>query len=429
MADIEHSTLTGSALHEPKGVAAAVAGTVYTANGSGSGAWAALPGSAPNVVSVTSVLDLPAAVGDVHTLADDTCYTISGIIDLGSNRIVMGNNCYVIGCGANIDGFTSTTSSALFTATSSNVRLDTLNFTVSAGKVISFDGGGIAFLVLSNIIINNCDSLGTVANGTFLVFDGVSVFSANTNGVSFSGANNFLFYTGSSFQLYSGTAIDLGTATFDSVFFGPQVIIQHTVGNVGIAVASNSGNFTGTGRGVVEGNVVVGGGTNTVGLAVDDLKWNVFDNFGIPSTEVGAQGYITNSALTTTFSGTGVNTLVNFGAAFLADLEDKFTISNAGRFTYFGLEQALFYVDATIFASIAGGASRQYSYMLAKNGTVIASSVCKAEYDGANPGSNSVSSIVELEENDYLELYVVADTATTALTVDTASIKCIGVGV
>mgnify|MGYP003643080086 CR=1 FL=1 len=39
MANVNHSTLTGSFLHEPKGVAAAGSGTVYIANGSGSGVW------------------------------------------------------------------------------------------------------------------------------------------------------------------------------------------------------------------------------------------------------------------------------------------------------------------------------------------------------------------------------------------------------
>lgn len=34
-----HKDLTGSELHEPKGVAGAGAGTVYVANGTGSGAW------------------------------------------------------------------------------------------------------------------------------------------------------------------------------------------------------------------------------------------------------------------------------------------------------------------------------------------------------------------------------------------------------
>lgn len=39
MADVEHASLTGSALHEPKGVASASAGQVYIADGLGSGTW------------------------------------------------------------------------------------------------------------------------------------------------------------------------------------------------------------------------------------------------------------------------------------------------------------------------------------------------------------------------------------------------------
>lgn len=38
---VEHSTLTGSDLHEPKGIASANSGKIYIANGSGSGAWTA----------------------------------------------------------------------------------------------------------------------------------------------------------------------------------------------------------------------------------------------------------------------------------------------------------------------------------------------------------------------------------------------------
>ena len=39
MANVQHSALTGSDLHEPKGVASATAGKVYISNGSGSCAW------------------------------------------------------------------------------------------------------------------------------------------------------------------------------------------------------------------------------------------------------------------------------------------------------------------------------------------------------------------------------------------------------
>lgn len=36
---VEHSALTGAQLHEPKGAATAAGGTVYTADGAGSGTW------------------------------------------------------------------------------------------------------------------------------------------------------------------------------------------------------------------------------------------------------------------------------------------------------------------------------------------------------------------------------------------------------
>ena len=63
MANVNHSTLTGTTLHEPKGVAAAATGKVYVSNGSGSGAWTAkeiltgetLSGSISNVSSAMTV--------------------------------------------------------------------------------------------------------------------------------------------------------------------------------------------------------------------------------------------------------------------------------------------------------------------------------------------------------------------------------------
>ncbi len=46
MANVAHSTLTGSELHEPKGADAAGLGTVYVADGAGSGSWNSIGTSA-----------------------------------------------------------------------------------------------------------------------------------------------------------------------------------------------------------------------------------------------------------------------------------------------------------------------------------------------------------------------------------------------
>lgn len=46
MANVSHATLTGSEVHEPKGIAGASLGTVYVSNGAGSGSWSSVGTSA-----------------------------------------------------------------------------------------------------------------------------------------------------------------------------------------------------------------------------------------------------------------------------------------------------------------------------------------------------------------------------------------------
>lgn len=60
-----HSTLTGADLHEPKGVESAPAGTVYVANGTGSGSWLSTYAYGNIHIDVTSTatsIALPAAL-------------------------------------------------------------------------------------------------------------------------------------------------------------------------------------------------------------------------------------------------------------------------------------------------------------------------------------------------------------------------------
>lgn len=55
--DIEHSELPDNLLHEPKGASTAVAGTVYVADGAGSGSFTKLPTTSLDITSV-SIYDI-----------------------------------------------------------------------------------------------------------------------------------------------------------------------------------------------------------------------------------------------------------------------------------------------------------------------------------------------------------------------------------
>lgn len=75
-----HKDLTGANIHEPKGVDAASASTVYLANGSGSGTWSKLPLAALDTTSIQGanrfsislkISDLANASVAVFPLADN----------------------------------------------------------------------------------------------------------------------------------------------------------------------------------------------------------------------------------------------------------------------------------------------------------------------------------------------------------------------
>ena len=63
--DIEHNELPDELLHEPKGASTAVAGTVYVADGAGSGSFQKLPTTSLDIVA-------PEVEMATHTTVDDT---------------------------------------------------------------------------------------------------------------------------------------------------------------------------------------------------------------------------------------------------------------------------------------------------------------------------------------------------------------------
>lgn len=78
MPNVEHSTLSDPNLHEPKGVASAAVGSIYQADGTGSGAWK-LP------VKKYTVSLTPALVA-ANTTAEQT-FTCNGLV-LATDSII-----------------------------------------------------------------------------------------------------------------------------------------------------------------------------------------------------------------------------------------------------------------------------------------------------------------------------------------------------
>ena len=99
----------------------------------------ALEGSG-NIVRVNSDTDFPTAVTNVITLADNTIYLVSGAINIGSDRLVMGSNTFLTGTYAGTDSITSTTAGAIVTAT--NVHFKFREIRIIATSSAGFDLNG-----------------------------------------------------------------------------------------------------------------------------------------------------------------------------------------------------------------------------------------------------------------------------------------------
>ena len=428
MANLEHNALTGSDLHEPKGVAAASSNTVYVSDGAGSGAWQTQAGGSASVVTVNAVADLPTAVSGVITLTANLVYLLSGTVDIGSNRIVMGADSVLAGMHHHTDRVVSTTTSALITSNGS-FKLTSIGFN-TAGPLLSISGSGTEEAILSDINVETCTIVGTVTNWYLLNVFGSTFTAATVDGWRFVGACHHASFDSNFCQVgVTGAQIDLGTATFDHFNFGPNNSYTVTTGSTALAVAASSANINANGIGHIHNNFITldGSGVATTGLSAIDIQWQARNNEYILNTFIGAQGSCTGNVTGT--SATTTPAIVALGTSFVDDaaLNGNFTVSTAGRLTWNGLEAHTFFVDASLFGAATSGSAQQYIFYIAKNGTIITSSESLIELTTSTPASFEVKSIVTLAPTEYLEVYMKKVTGSDTFTADTISITCYGV--
>ena len=99
----------------------------------------------------------------------------------------------------------------------------------------------------------------------------------------------------------------------------------------------------------------------------------------------------------------------------------------AGRLTYNGTPDINVYVSCC-FSMTAAGNSKEIDFKIAKNGTVIDSSMIRRKVGtGTDVGAASVDSFIEgLSTNDYIELWVANHTDTTNVTIELCHLMVFG---
>ena len=372
---------------------------------------------------VSSLSGLPKAQNGVITLKANATYYFTGLIDLLGSRLLGSENTVILGAssensrikstglGVGVPLFTTEWTTPIRHVTFQDV--DTaLAIDGNINPPLALDWTGVNFLNVPNIgTINTADnfifSKGAFLNSQNLQFDG----SHGTIGI-----DNSIFVGNGS----SGNILDiLSTATITRRFrliYSSMVVFGSTVG-----INVNSSATIPTEGYILDTINFSGGGTYLIGVDYTDNKTRFVNSKGIENTAEIGNYFMTNNAISTVIS--TIDTPVKvLGTTTANAINQKFTHTD-NRLTYVGALIRDFQVTATV--SLTSGNNNVIGVYVAKNGTVINSSeMYSTTSSGGRSESITCQTILELNQNDYVEIFVENSSSTTNITVEYLNVIC-----
>lgn len=369
------------------------------------------------IIFINSINDLPDVSSGVITLADNVTYYFLNDLDLNGNRLVGGSDTTILGGSSENCTITSTGLSAstalLTTEWTTPIRHITFKDVGTAISIngvtnapVALDWTGVNFLNVPTIgTISTCDNF-IFSKGAFLNSKGLTI----TGSVGTIGLDNSIFVgdgaSGNLFNLDSSATI---TRRF-RIIYSSIVAFSSTVGiNVDVSATIP-----------VEGYILdtvnfSGGGTYLSGIQYTDNKTRFVNCKGIDNTAEIGNYYMVDNTVTTTISATDTPVKIS-GTTTANSINQKFTHTD-NKLTYVGALIRDFQISAN--ASFTSGNNQVIGLYVAKNGTVISSSEMYATTSGSGRAESiNCQTIVSLDENDYIEMWIENSTSTPNITVE-----------
>ena len=372
---------------------------------------------------VSSVSELPKAQSGIIKLKANATYYFTGSIDLLGSRLLGSQNTVILGASSENSRLTSTgltVGVALFTSEWTtpirHITIENVDTAISFNGVtnapLALDWTGVNFLNVPNIgKINTAGnfifSKGAFLNSQNLQFDG----SHGTIGID----NSIFVGSGS-----VGNILDiLSTATITRRFrliYSSVIAFGSTVG-----INVNSSATIPTEGYILDTINFSGGGTYLSGVDYTDNKTRFVNSKGIENTAEIGNYFMSNNVTVTTIS--TVDTPVKvLGTSTANSINQKFTHTD-NRLTYVGALIRDFQVTATL--SLTSGNNKIIGVYVAKNGIVISSSEMYSTTSGTGRSESlTCQTIVELNQNDYVEIWVENSSNINDITVEYLNVIC-----
>lgn len=376
----------------------------------------ALDLSLKNFVFVSKLYDLPLPISGVITLRAQTTYYFTAEVDLLGNRLVGGQNTPILGASSE-NCKVKSTGLALGTALiSSEWTMPIRHITFEAATIFNLDATANADQALDwyGVNLENTSDIGTIKNFNNFIVASMAFLSAS--GLVFDGTFGTIGFTDC---LFSGT--DPGTIIQIPATATISRRIRVSYSSI-IAFGSGVGFDVSTSANIpVEGYIFdtcnfSGGGTYVSGVQHDDNKARWTENRGVKNSAALTGYYMQGNATATTIGAVSTPTKVA-GTTTETTISQRFTVSTSNRATYDGAITRDFKVTAV--CSLTSGNNNQIGVYVAKNGTELNESETYLTTDsGGRLENGAVQVLTELEDTNYIEIFVENNTAANNITVE-----------
>lgn len=376
-----------------------------------------------NLVFVNSKADLPTAISGVITFVSGVTYFFTTSVDLTGDRILCTGSNVIIGGGPDTCLIKSTGLSASVALITSTFSLPMRNIRIEHGTALNLDatanaGQGIDWF---GVTLTNCATVGTIKSyANIILSDCVLSNSAN---MTFDGTIGTVAFNTCLIDGRTGqTSIILpSTLTITRRFRANLSAFISESGETALSVSTSAS--IPVESYLLETCNFSGGGTYISGVQHSDNKAKFTENKGIQNSASISYTTMISNATATVIS--AINTPVKVaGTTVNSSVTQRFDNSVSNKIVYTGAVSRLFAVVANFSAT--SGNNDTCGFFLYKNGVLIPATSNYSTMQGNGRAENIiVQCLVELQQNDYIELYCQNNTATFNITVTDMQITII----
>ena len=354
-----------------------------------------------NIVMVGALSDFPAPIAGVITLEDNTTYKINGSVNIGSNRIEMGISNTIFGIDKSDDQLIYMGTGSMITANNMDfsIKAVTLAAPVPGSQIFNITGSTNKMQISDNIFANS-KKVGTFGGGDLLIIDR-NLFTGNEDGIEFTGGLSHLFFRDNVCDgNVAGTIIRIPSGTFGVMqFMGNYIDV--TTGQTGLNIDAGI-TFT---HGIVANNLFAGTGNYVAGFDHSTIGWIFSGNTGLKDSEsYGFYKFWANS--TATIISSKYPTYYKVAGSITGSYGERFDHNSVNnRMKYVGMRpnNAKFMLNVNVEAT-----SPNENILIAvfKNGTTLLEEVEIRTMNANQPYGMSINGSVDMETDDYLEIWV-----------------------